>query len=85
MTKNTFGHRWTAYKTLLGLPAGPTFYSLKHLGNSWLDEQGVGAAVRQKRMGHKDDRMARNVYRRVRDAEMDSATQAFASVSGASR
>lgn len=54
------------YKTILRFPGGRTLHSLKHLGN--------------KQMGHKDDRMARNVYRRVGPAEADRATQAFESV-----
>lgn len=77
MSKDAFGHRWPSYKVLLGLTGAATFYSLKHLGNSRLDERDVPASVRAKLMGHKNDRMAREVYRVTADRETVAAVAAF--------
>ena len=60
----------------LGLPEGPTFYSLKHLGNSYLQSRGATAAAAAYRMGHADDRMARSTYR-VLLAEKSDAARIF--------
>lgn len=77
MTKDRFQARWPKIKAALGLTGPATFYSLKHLGNSWMAEQGIPAEVRAKRMRHKDERMAMRVYRVVKDQEAVRATTVF--------
>ena len=77
MTKDRFKARWRKIKTSLGLTGKATPYSLKHLGNSWLDEKGVPDTVRAKLCGHRDTRMVQRVYRVVADREKVAATNHF--------
>jgi integrase len=63
INKDRFKSLWEKIEESLGLPPGPTFYSLKHLGNSFLASQNVNSEARAKRMGHTTDKMAKDVYR----------------------
>lgn len=74
MTNDRFKARWPHIKAALGLTGDATPYSLKHLGNSWLDERGVPATVRAKLCGHRDTRMVQKTYRVVADREKVAAT-----------
>jgi integrase len=56
-------HAWQAARKALGLPAGPGFYSLKHLSNSFARENGASGAALADRMGHQSERMGGTVYR----------------------
>lgn len=67
LNKDNF--KWQTVKKNLGLPDGPGFYSLKHMMNSELDARQISDAARADRMGHKNDQMARIVYRKVSDVE----------------
>jgi|GEM_PF-2750887 len=69
---------WPRIKKSLGLPDGPTFYSLKHAGNSYLASKGIDAATRAKLMGHTTERMANRNYRRVPTKEEVDAISIFA-------
>jgi integrase len=79
INKDNFKARvWPAMKARLGLPADcPVFYTLKHAGNSYLDDVGVPAKVRATLMGHKDERMAMRVYNRTRVESVLAAVAAF--------
>lgn len=70
-------HYWPAMKKSLDLPNGPTFYSLKHLGNSFGQANGITPQAMANRMGHKSDEMARLVYREIMDTEKIQAVQVF--------
>jgi integrase len=75
--KERFKDMWPKVKRSLSLPDGPTFYSLKHLGNSFAISQGISTQVQGKRMGHTSDRMARQVYREILDTEMSQSVAVF--------
>lgn len=77
LNKDRMRYRWRAVKKSLGLPDGPTFYSLKKSGNSFAARQGVGDEVRAKIMGHTTTRMAKEVYRDVAQAEVVAAIDVF--------
>ena len=68
---------WPKLRERVGLPSGPRYYSLKHLGNSYLGDNGVDAGIRGELMGHADDRMARATYRTVADSRRIAAVGVF--------
>jgi integrase len=56
---------------------GATFYSLKHLGNSYALAHGATVNAQAQRMGHASTRMATEVYRRVFYTEHDQVNDIF--------
>jgi integrase len=70
-------YAWADAKASLGLPDGPQFYSLKHLGNSHALRKGVNAETQAKKMGHTTPRMARETYREIADPELCAAALVF--------
>lgn len=77
MTNDRFQHRWPAMRTALGLTGTAGLYSAKHLGNTWLHDQGVAPEDRAKRMGHKDERMAVRTYRNHTTAQAKRTANTF--------
>jgi len=77
LNHDRFKYVWRAAKKALGLPNGPTFYSLKHLGNSLMDEDGVAPAVRQALTRHRTDKMVQGVYRKEIPGEVQTALTKF--------
>lgn len=77
LNKDRCRYAWEEAREQLGLPEGPTFYSLKTLGNSYLARRGTSAEVRAKRMGHTTTRMATQTYRDIIDAEIVTSSEAF--------
>jgi integrase len=77
LNKDRCRYAWDEAREQLGLPEGPTFYSLKTLGNSYLARRGTSAEVRAKRMGHTTTRMATQTYRDIIDAEIVTSSKAF--------
>lgn len=78
MTKDHFyGTYWPTMRTALGLDPEPSFYSLKTLGNSYLQSNGVSASVCQALAGHSTPRMVTEDYRVVRGAEVKAALDLF--------
>jgi integrase len=61
----------------LGLPDGPTFYSLKRLGNSYALAHGANVSIQAARMGHSSPRMALTAYRDVLRAEHRTVADLF--------
>lgn len=64
-----FKKNWKKIKKVLRLPDGPTYYSLKHLGNSYALANGVSVEAQAWKMGHSDTTMAQSVYREIMGAE----------------
>jgi integrase len=77
LNKDRMRYAWRDAKESLGLPDGPDFYSLKHLGNSHALRHGVAAETQAKKMGHTTPRMARETYRQIADPELCAAAQVF--------
>lgn len=77
LTKERTRYAWRDAKKILGLPDGPTFYSLKKLGNSLLGARGASPEARAALMGHTTPRMAMQTYRDVANAEIVNATALF--------
>jgi integrase len=77
LNKDRMRYAWRDAKSSLGLPDGPDFYSLKHLGNSYALRNGVAAETQAKRMGHTTPRMARETYREIADPELCAAARVF--------
>ena len=77
MTKNQLRHEWEWMREALGLPEGPTFYSLKRLGNSYALAHGANVSVQAARMGHSSPRMALTAYREVLGAEHRTVADLF--------
>lgn len=74
--KDSFRQRaWPRIKADLGLPDGPTFYSLKTLGNSRHRSSGVSGQVQMVKMGHTTPRMSDSAYRRIQPSEMEDAME----------
>ena len=74
---NFYDRIWPQIVKSLGLPAGPTFYSLKHLGNSFAQAAGVMPEAQRKKMRHSSTQQATTTYRVVGDSELDRATAVF--------
>lgn len=70
LDKNRCRYHFRNVKQSLGLPGGPTLYSLKKSGNSFKARMGIDAETRAKLMGHTSVRMAQDVYRVVDNAEI---------------
>lgn len=77
LTKERTRYAWRDAKKALALPDGPTFYSLKKLGNSLLGARGASPEARAALMGHTTPRMAMQTYRDVANAEILDATSLF--------
>lgn len=69
--------KWPGVRSILGLPKGPTFYSLKHLGNSFALQITNNTHAQATKMGHTSDRMARQDYRMLMDGEKQAAADVF--------
>jgi integrase len=74
-TRHTFN--FERIRKDLGLPIGPTPYSLKTLGISYLASNNVPDAVLARGSGHKNTRMVRTTYRNVFDREMIAAVEVY--------
>lgn len=79
LTNERFKDLWPQIRQSLNLPAGPTFYSLKHAGNSYALAHGVSSQAQAAKMGHTTDRMARETYREILDAEKHSSVDVYQS------
>jgi integrase len=75
--KDTFDAFWKQIKRDLALPDGPTFYSLKTLGNSWARSQGVSGHAQARKMGHTTSRMSDTAYRELLDPELVAAVEIY--------
>jgi integrase len=75
--KDSFAYAWDRIRKKLGLPDGPTFYSIKRTGNSYALANGVSSAAQAKKMGQTTTRMADNVYRTVMDVEIVKAVEIY--------
>lgn len=75
--KDTFDTFWQCLRETLGLPLGPTFYSLKTLGNSWARSHGVSGHAQAAKMGHTSTRMSDTSYRTLLSPEMVKAVDVF--------
>lgn len=75
--KERFKDLWPQVRESLKLPDGPTFYSLKHLGNSFALANGSTTQAQSQKMGHTTDRMAREIYRETLDSEKIKAVSVF--------
>jgi integrase len=73
--KDSMRYIWEAARKRLGLPEGPSLYSLKHLGNSEGARDGISAAVRAKLAGHTTPRLVETAYRVLDDAEVIAAVR----------
>jgi integrase len=69
--------QWPGVRAILGLPKGPTFYSLKHLGNSFALQITNNTHAQSQKMGHTSDRMARQDYRVLMSAEKQQSADVF--------
>ncbi len=77
LNKDTFAYEWKTVRDALGLPEGPTFYSLKTAGNSYALANGVSSAAQAKKMGHTSTRMADNTYRHLMGVEIINAVEVY--------
>jgi integrase len=72
--------RWAAIVKRTGLPSGagaPTFYSLKHIGNSWALYKGVSGEAQAKKMGQTSSHMATRNYRTILTPEKQRQADVF--------
>ena len=72
--------RWAMIVKRTGLPSGkgaPTFYTLKHLGNSWALSNGVSPDVQAQKMGQTTSRMATRIYRTILTPEKQRQADVF--------
>jgi integrase len=75
--------RWAMIVKRTGLPSGkgaPTFYTLKHLGNSWALSNGVSPDVQAQKMGQTTSRMATRIYRTILTPEKQRQADVFDTV-----
>jgi integrase len=77
LTKKRFDATWRATRKALGLPDGPTFYSLKHLANSFAREHGASPSALKDRMGHSSERMGATTYRVALGLEQRAVVSIF--------
>lgn len=68
---------WPLIRKCLNLPDGPTFYSLKHLGNSYALANGVSPEAQAWKMGHSSPRMALQTYRQITSSEKIAAVEIY--------
>jgi integrase len=72
--------RWAVIVKRTGLPSGkgaPTFYTLKHVGNSWALDKGVSGEAQAKKMGQTSSRMATRNYRTILSTEKQRQADVF--------
>jgi hypothetical protein len=72
--------RWAAIVKRTGLPTGkgaPTFYTLKHAGNSYALSTGVSGDVQAYKMGQTTSRMANRNYRTILTPEKQRQADVF--------
>jgi integrase len=72
--------RWASCAKRTGLPTGkgaPSFYALKHLGNSWALANGVTPEAQAEKMGQTTSRMATRVYRTILTPEKQKQADVF--------
>ena len=75
-----FRRRWKNVVQHTGLPAGqdaPTFYTLKHAGNSLALAKGVSGDAQAAKMGQTTSRMANRDYRRILTEEKQKQADVF--------
>jgi integrase len=75
--KDSFAYAWDRIRRELNLPSGPTFYSLKTVGNTYALANGIPSSVQAQKMGHTTTRMADNDYRMVMDSEVIKAVEIY--------
>lgn len=80
-----FKKNWPKIKEALGLPNGPTYYSLKHLGNSYALANGVTPEAQAWKMGHTSPKMAMEVYREIMGAEKIKTVSIYSKLSPAQK
>ncbi len=68
---------WPRVRKNLALPNGPTFYSLKALGNSYSRAMGSSPEANMKLMGQRSTRMGSTTYRVVMPEETASIRKSF--------
>lgn len=72
--------RWAAIVKRTGLPTdkgAPTFYNLKHVGNSWALSNGVSPDVQAHKMGQTRSPMATRNYRTILAPEKQRQADVF--------
>lgn len=68
----------TSVLKLAGLNENLTSHSFRHTHTSLLAEAGVGLEVIMERLGHKSDKVTRNIYLHVTKSQKKEASQKFA-------
>lgn len=75
--KDSFKYHWARVRLALGLPNGPSFYSLKHSGISWANAEGQSAATQRAVTGHADTRTLERHYTQVPSKAAKEAISLF--------